>query len=757
MADDLSPQDRDLLARTVLSEAGTDGPQGMAAVASVIKNRVASGNYGASPSDVVLQPGQFSAWGLPRTDPNNPSRWSTKNTDYQKAAGIVDSVWSGATPDPTGGADHYLNPAIVKARTGTLPQWAQGQPTAQIGGHAFYAPNGPVTPDLLGSWNKTSAPAAAAPAAATPQEDLLGSWGVAPANPLPGRSPIQNTIHPQGYVAPPSDETPAQWTNRVLAEHQGDTVGDYVTRLGLGTLRGVGDVGDTLAEGIASAGARGANLLNNVGAISPQTAQTVQDWSGGVDQRVVAARTAFDALAANSPLTQAGRIGGQIIGTAPLVGAGGAALEATGVRAALASRPILSTLVSGAGAGAGATALTSAASDEPLLNQTATGALTGGALGPAGYGLSRLGGGLRRLAFGSLDPETAMLAQTARNSGIPVTAGQMTSTPFARFADSVLQRLPLTGYGARTAEQQTGLNRAVAAEMGADADKITPDVLRSAKTNAYVDYDAAKQNLGNLNVDKPFYSDLQNVYDNAHYNLEMPQAKLIDKHLGNVLEKIDPATRTINPDLYQALTRKGGPLDKAINQGDPKLATYASDIKEALENLVGRNDPALKDLKDKADYKYFVAKSLETGRENLISPTGDVNPALLYGAVDRSATPVGTLGQIGKRFMKEPPSSGTAERLLTMAGIGTGLGAIGLGGYEFDPEHFQRNAALTASALALGRGGSALLRSNAVAKSLIRSGLPQAGPSGIALSGLLARAAPLTALTYRGANRLPGQ
>src|ERR1700688_4394369 len=121
MADDLSAQDRDLLTRTVLSEAGTDGAPGMAAVASVIKNRIASGNYGASPSDVVLQPGEFSAWGLPRTDPNSPSRWSTKNPDYQKAAALVDSVWAGKTPDPTGGADHYLNPAIVKARTGTLP------------------------------------------------------------------------------------------------------------------------------------------------------------------------------------------------------------------------------------------------------------------------------------------------------------------------------------------------------------------------------------------------------------------------------------------------------------------------------------------------------------------------------------------------------------------------------------------------------------------------------------------------------------
>ena len=136
---DLSPQDLDAVTRTVLSEAGQDGDPGMTGVAAVIKNRVDSGQYGASPSAVVQAPNQFSAWNLPANDPNSPSRWSTKSPQYQRASQIVNSVWSGETPDPTGGADHYLNPKIVLARRGSLPGWAQGQPSAQIGGHSFYS------------------------------------------------------------------------------------------------------------------------------------------------------------------------------------------------------------------------------------------------------------------------------------------------------------------------------------------------------------------------------------------------------------------------------------------------------------------------------------------------------------------------------------------------------------------------------------------------------------------------------------------
>jgi Cell Wall Hydrolase len=200
MADDLSPQDRDLITRTVLSEAGKDGDAGMAAVANVIKNRLSSGQYGGSPSEVVLAPNQFSAWSLPRTDPNNPSRWSTKNVDYQKAAGLVDSVWKGDIPDSTGGASHYLNPSIVAAQRGQLPDWAQGQPTAKIGGHAFYAPNGPVAQSQF----------------ATPSQDDIGetarALGVsAPESSASGVPRI--TIPRKRTAADPTPPAPAPFSN----------------------------------------------------------------------------------------------------------------------------------------------------------------------------------------------------------------------------------------------------------------------------------------------------------------------------------------------------------------------------------------------------------------------------------------------------------------------------------------------------------------------------------------------------------------
>lgn len=137
---DVSPTDRDLMVRTVLGEADDQSPQGQAAVAHVIMNRVNDGSFGRTPSDVVLAKGQFEPWA---TRARQLLAIDRKSPAYDQASTIVDGVLSGDIPDPTGGATHFLNPDIVRARRkGSLPDWAQGA-SVKIGDHAFYAPGNP--------------------------------------------------------------------------------------------------------------------------------------------------------------------------------------------------------------------------------------------------------------------------------------------------------------------------------------------------------------------------------------------------------------------------------------------------------------------------------------------------------------------------------------------------------------------------------------------------------------------------------------
>jgi spore germination cell wall hydrolase CwlJ-like protein len=126
--------------RTIIGEAGNQGPQGQAAVASVILNRVAAGKYGKTASDVVLAPNQFEPWSTRRGELMG---YKPDSATYKNVGDVVDMVASGDVPDQTNGATHFLNPNIVMQRRGSLPDWA-AKPVAKIGDHTFFAPQGAV-------------------------------------------------------------------------------------------------------------------------------------------------------------------------------------------------------------------------------------------------------------------------------------------------------------------------------------------------------------------------------------------------------------------------------------------------------------------------------------------------------------------------------------------------------------------------------------------------------------------------------------
>lgn len=124
--------EREILARTLQAEAGNQGFDGMIAAGSVIMNRVGAG-FGSNIRDVIMKPGQFSAW-------NSTTKYAdgeqgqnmnfTPNADAYKAA---DALLSGKYEDITGGATHYYNPKISQ------PDWgmAAGGAWKQIGDHVF--------------------------------------------------------------------------------------------------------------------------------------------------------------------------------------------------------------------------------------------------------------------------------------------------------------------------------------------------------------------------------------------------------------------------------------------------------------------------------------------------------------------------------------------------------------------------------------------------------------------------------------------
>jgi spore germination cell wall hydrolase CwlJ-like protein len=107
---DLSGNDLDNVTRTILGEAGPNAaPASMAAVASVIRNRLAAGGYGKTPSEVVHAPYQLTPWNS--GSDNDPRRFQADSPAYKQAQALAQGVFSGVIQDQTGGATHYYAPA----------------------------------------------------------------------------------------------------------------------------------------------------------------------------------------------------------------------------------------------------------------------------------------------------------------------------------------------------------------------------------------------------------------------------------------------------------------------------------------------------------------------------------------------------------------------------------------------------------------------------------------------------------------------
>ena len=122
---------RDLLAKTLQAEAGNQGLGGMMAVGSVIMNRVGSGQ---SLRDIILAPGQFSAWnsvtGYAGGEQGQDMEAIKPSKDAYAAA---DAILSGNYADITGGATHYYNPDISQPKWGA----SAGGDWTKIGAHLF--------------------------------------------------------------------------------------------------------------------------------------------------------------------------------------------------------------------------------------------------------------------------------------------------------------------------------------------------------------------------------------------------------------------------------------------------------------------------------------------------------------------------------------------------------------------------------------------------------------------------------------------
>jgi hypothetical protein len=641
----------------------------------------------------------------------------------------------------------------ARSSSGAAPTTAAPDPSANLmaaaSGNASAPTAGPAP--AADPFSQLTAAAGGSATAPTPSPAASGQEG-----PGPAADPFSALTAAAGKATPPA--APSTASSPVPATAPGGIGAAF--RGGLSTLVDGVQAG---ADGVANTFARGAAYVdNNVPALAGldrSVGLNPTAATNSLDQSVQQLNQAHP----NSPLYQVGKIGTDLAFTVPATGglgaAAGAAGEALGVPTVANALAGSSGVVRGAGAlasnalagaaqGTVAAGLNAGASTAPIGQQLKDGALLGGALGavvPAAVGAAR--GATSAALGGTISPETAALAQTARDAyGIPVQAGQISDSPFVRFFSDQMSKMPLSGSGAAAATQATAMNRAIASTFGETADAITPQVMQAAKTRLGQTFD----NLATLipvQTDNQLLNDLGTVESNAHDVLVPDQAKLVSHQISNVLTKAAQGNGVIDGDAYQALTAKGGVLDNAISNGDPGVRNFASQVKDALNDAMARSaPPGLAQQLAEARFQYKNLLTIAPLAEKAQAANGNVSPVALLQAVRgnfdnmafRGAGPLGDLAAIGQRFMKPPPDSGTATR----AAIAGGLGAMtpaGIAAFNSEPVSTVGAALGAVGTAAAGRLAAAYLRSPYAANRLIANGLA-GNPTSPALNALAGNA-----------------
>ena len=436
----------------------------------------------------------------------------------------------------------------------------------------------------------------------------------------------------------------------------------------------------------------------------------------------------YGARYANNGYAAAGDIAGQVAGSAPLMAVGGGALDAAaagggdiaGFLAGQSAKNGGNLLLRGAslatrGAleGAGAAAQTSAGSNDPLQNQLLQGAMLGGALHLGAPMAAAAGAGIADTFNGLTKP----LTKTGRNALINDYLSDLTkggSSAIQSQSDipgvtrTLAQSIPGGNAGIGALERSTASSdpefnnqlvgirnqNAAARKDYIDTFVSSPQDLQKAQNaqqsvftkgvmSAMGSADDAptqqamsanKARLGGIFDDVASRTDIQNgdqVRTSLGDIVHQAQQVLSDSEVQPLLKQVQNISDTIGKDgtisgeSYQALTRKGAPLDRAMASGG-NVGFYATQIRGALDDaLEASADP--KDLQalQQARSQYRNMKLVEAALPADTSQSLD--PAKLLSQVSKNTsgyayTGGGDLGQAALSAIQGAKTGPVAEQ-----------------------------------------------------------------------------------------------
>lgn len=310
----------------------------------------------------------------------------------------------------------------------------------------------------------------------------------------------------------------------------------------------------------------------------------------------------------------------------------------------------------------------------------------GGLLGAGGQALSHGLSAVGTRAANAIKPEVRAIYEAAKARGLELTPAQLSDSRMAKYLESALRSLPGSGVAQKAAEQKSQFNRLLAQSIGVDAPAITPEVFASKKaadSALFNELTARNQ----LTVTGGLAQKLHTIAQEAKMAGADAYAA-VNNALEGLYSQMTPEG-VVPGTAYQALDSALGRVTKLGTPVSHYVGRVKHAIREAMDDSISPQDKA---AWSKLRKEYANRKTLR----DLVSKGdgGELSPAQVMGRVTangagKEAMATGSRGELGElarigQRIKEPPSSGTAERQLAYSvfnplmwaplGLGTAAG-----------------------------------------------------------------------------------
>lgn len=339
----------------------------------------------------------------------------------------------------------------------------------------------------------------------------------------------------------------------------------------------------------------------------------------------------------------------------------------------VAAMPSLAARIGGNAAIGGAYAgLQSVGSDESRGANVAL----GGALGAGGELAAKGLGVMARRSANAIGDSTKALAQRAKDAGIPLHISQISESPLVRLTGSMSKYLPFSGAAKAGQRQQEAFNAAVGRTFGADAPKLTDEVMDAAGRSLSEGYRDVYSRM-EIPIDAANVRRLAGAVNDQLPNLEEGQGRVLGNQLDRILSNATDGT--LSGQKYQALRTQMLSAEK----GGGVTGNAVRNLRKALDEIaegsaLGDDAARLRVLRG----QYANKKLAESALKRVSGSGGDIRPADLWSVARNGSTKeMRELAKIGQMLKDGVPDSGTAQRsavLSAMLGGGAVTGALPL-------------------------------------------------------------------------------